>query len=383
MNKNTLGLILVLGLLGFSACSPQLEHPEDHVSLDFDMVEAGIDWLDLIQSGAIDEHIRTAFIERIIPTQGCQAIIHHWARFRKWDAEELYAFIMAALGLMPSEEPLRKDDGSLTFFGMRRELWQTALRDTARMRSDLQTLREADLLRSINIVRPFLPEAAVLDVRFSFVLFGHSSAFSVGKENGFDFLQLPRKTDGVLDIEQIIRTFAHELHHSGFASLDEKYLKDVKNQDRLMLLGILAAEGMPTYFIDKPQEHLAAYRDSDNHLMQMAAADWEKHTARLPALYREAEADILANLEGRLNQSVIMQQWMAGAKGPAYVLGEDMIRKIDTYLGHDVAVSVAADYRKLLQLYNRAARRAEARGEQPHIFSDSLADRTAGFGATK
>lgn len=383
MDKKSLVIILVLGLLGFSACAPQRDHPEDHVSLDFDMVEAGIDWLDLIQSGAPDEHIKVAFMERVVPTQGCQAIIHHWARFRKWDAEELYTFIMTALGRMPSEEALRKNDGSLTFFGMRRELWQTAIRDTSRMRSDLQVLREADLLRSIAVVRPFLPEAAGLDVRFSFVLFGHSSAFSVGKENGFDFLQLPRKADDTIDVDQIIQIFAHELHHSGFAFLNEMKQSEAENQDRFLLMEILASEGMPTYFIDKPKEHLAEFRNSENSLMQMVAADWETHTARLPALYREAEADILANLEGRLNQSDIMQRWMAGAKGPAYILGGDMIRVIDTYLGRKEAVAVALDPRKLLQIYNRAARRAEARGEPLHIFIDSLADRTAGSAATK
>jgi len=262
---------------------------------------------------------------------------------------------------------------------MRREIWTTALQNTNRMRNDLKTLKQADLLRSISLVRPFLPRNAFLEVKFSFVLFGHSSAFSVGKENGFDFLQLPRKGDGTLDIDHIIVTFAHELHHSGFASLDKKELGE--NQDRLLLLGILAAEGMPTYFIDQPQKHLAAYRDSRDHMLQMVAADWEKYSARLPELYIQAEADFRANLEGSLSQDDLMQNWMAGAKGPAYILGGDMIRMIDTYLGREVAVSVAADYRKLLQLYNRAARRAQNQGKRPYQFSESLADRIAGFGA--
>jgi len=76
-----------------------------------------------------------------------------------------------------------------------------------------------------------------------------------------------------------------------------------------------------------------------------------------------------------------MQNWMAGAKGPAYILGGDMIRMIDTYLGREAAVSVASDYRKLLQLYNRAASRAEAQGQEPYRFSELLADRIAVFGA--
>ena len=374
---------IIIGMLvwwGTWACFHQPGLSTDHVIFDFDMVDAGIDWLELIQSGADEGRIKAYYEEHIVPTQGCQAIIHHWARFRKWDAEEFYAFIMTALDRAPSEETLEKEDGSLTFFGMRRELWHTALRNTSRMRNDINALKKADLFRSVAAVRPFLPPEAVLDVKFSFVLFGHSSAFSVGKENGFDFLQLPRKADDTLDIDRIIRTFAHELHHSGFASLDEKHLGNIKEQDRIMLLGILASEGMPTYFIDKPQEHLAAYHSSSNHMLQMVAADWETHASRLPELYREAEADIHANLEDSLSQDDLMQNWMAGAKGPAYILGADMIRMIDTYLGREAAVSVALDYRKLLGMYNHAARRALAQGKKPYLFSESLADRIAGFG---
>ncbi len=381
MKKSYFILISMLVLWGSGAYSHRPGLSKDHVTLDFNMVDAGIDWLELIRSGADELRIKAYFEEHIVPTQGCQTIIHHWARFRKWDAEELYAFIMTALDRVPSEEKLEKEDGSLTFFGMRRKLWHTALRDTSRLRNDLNTLKSSDLLRSVAVVRSFLPPDAVLDVKFSFVLFGHSSAFSVGRENGFDFLQLPRKTDDSLDIDQIVQILAHELHHSGFASMDEKYLNDIKDRDRLMLLGILAAEGMPTYFIDKPQEHLAAYRDSRDPLRRMVAADWEKHSARLPELYLRAEADLNANLEGGLSQDDLMHIWMAGAKGPAYILGGDMIRVIDTYLGREAAVSVAADYRKLLRMYNHAARQAHAQGKKPYLFSESLADRIAGFGA--
>jgi len=67
-------------LWGFRACSYPSESPIDQVTIDFDMVDTGIDWLELIHSGPPEEQLKTAFMERIVPTQGCQAIIHHWAR---------------------------------------------------------------------------------------------------------------------------------------------------------------------------------------------------------------------------------------------------------------------------------------------------------------
>jgi len=69
---------------------------------------------------------------------------------------------------------------------------------------------------------------------------------------------------------------------------------------------------------------------------------------------------------------------MGGIKGPAYVLGADMYATIDRYLGLDSAKAVIGDHRKLLTIYNAAARKANAGGEECFLFDDSLAIRLAG-----
>lgn len=379
MNLKKIILIVTVIILAGSYCSNTSPQFNDQVVIDFDMVEQGVEWLDLINSSAPDAEIKAYFMQHVAPTKGCQAIIHHWARFRKWDAEELYKFIMTALGRIPSDQAIVKEDGALTYFGMRRKLWQNALADTDKMRRDLQDLKNTDLDGSIKTARLFLPFDAVLDVQFSFVLFGASNAFSVGKENGFDFLQLSRNQNGTIDTEQIINIFAHELHHSGFQSLAERNLQDIANEDRLLLVGILSAEGMPTYFIDNIPEHLEEYRNHSQFIYRQVAEDWENHSENMQALYLQAQTDISSNLNGELSQEDIMRSWMAGAKGPAYILGSDIISVIDTYLGREAAISVASDYRKLLYLYNQAADKAAAQGKEIFRFEKDLADRIASF----
>jgi len=57
----------------------------DQVKFNYVMVEKGIEWLKLIRSGAGEAEALDFFMQEVAPTRGCQAIIHHWERFRKWD----------------------------------------------------------------------------------------------------------------------------------------------------------------------------------------------------------------------------------------------------------------------------------------------------------
>ena len=348
----------------------------DRVTIDFEMVEKGIEWLEFISTGASDEAIKKYFMTNIAPTKGCQSIIHHWARFMEWNNETFYKFIMTALDRMPTDEKIKNKDGSLTPLGRRRELWLKALKNTNMLKKDLENLKTIDFnQQSVQMAKKYLPEEAVLEADFYFVLFGHSTAFSVGKENGFDFLQLPKKADGKINIEELTSTFAHELHHTGFDYVMKKNMKDVKNEENILLLGILAAEGMPTYFIDQPWKHLEEYKTHTNSLYHEVANDWEKHSARLKDLYKEAENDIRLNLEGKIAKKELIEKWIAGYKGAAYILGADMIGVIDKYLGREAALDLALDYRRLLIIYNQAARKAAQKGNKIFIFDDELAEK--------
>lgn len=351
------------------------ETPGNHVGMDFDMVEKGIGWLEFIQSGAEEKAIKKYFMNFVAPTGGCQAIIHHWERFREWDTEIFYRFILTAMDRLPTDKKVKNSDGTLTMFGRLRRLWQEALKDTGKLRTRLVQLKEIDIKKqSITLAKRHLPADAMLQADFYFVLFGYSNAFSVGKENGYDFLQLPLKADDKIDAQHLILTIAHELHHCGFSSLQGQRLKGVKNRENILLAGILSSEGMATYFIDQPWKNLDDFQSNREGLSQLVAADWKKHSARLDDLYRESEQDIRRNLEGKMSQKEIMERWMSGVKGAAYVLGNDLIGTIDRYLGHDTAVDIAGDYRQLLFFYNKAAHIANRKGKNKYTFDPRLAN---------
>lgn len=373
MKKCFFTIVLAFLLLAV-ANSFLLSETSDSVTIDFTMIEKGIQWLEFINSGADNAAVKNYFMSHVAPTGGTQSIIHHWARFMEWNNETFYTFIMTALDRMPTKKKLKKDDGSLTYMGRRRLLWTNALKNTDILKKRLAQLKQINFKNhSIRVAKKYLPKEAVLKINVYFVLFGHSNAFAVGNENGFDFLQLPLKKDGSIDAEEITMLLAHEIHHTGFASLAVKGMKGVKSENKIILAGILVAEGMPTYFIDQPWKHLDKYKAQGASIVAAAALDWEKHAARLPELYREADLDITANLAGKASQKEIRKRWMAGAKGAAYVLGADMMAKIDTYLGRSAVLELCHDYRQLLIVYNRAARSARKKGDNLFIFNEEQA----------
>ena len=350
------------------------------VTVGYDMAEAGVGWLELVASGADDATIREAFFRDVAPTAGCQAIIHHWERFREWDEEIFYDFILEALERKPSDKPLVGEDGQPTVAGHSRRLWLNAVGDVDQLRRNLEALQAIDV-RAVALAkaRRYLPVEADVSNQFHVVLFGASGAFSVGDENGFDLFQLKLLPDGAIDVEWVIDLFAHEIHHSGFSSAMAQHLGAAGDDDRIMLPGVLVAEGMATYYTTPPFPELEAWRASDDPVEQGLAADWDSHLANMPAIYVQAELDIALGLEGGLTTDDLMKRWLGGMQGPAYGLGVDMIRIIDTELGTDAAVNLARDSRQLLKTYNRAARQVRDDGREAYLFETALADRLAEF----
>jgi hypothetical protein len=373
--RSHLATALLLTCLALVACSAQeAADPAERVSIDYTMTDEALDWLQLIRNGAGEDEIREYFMTHVAPTGGCQSIIHHWERFMEWDNDRFLTFILEGLGKIDSDRPLENEDGSLTAFGRRRMLWTSALENPDQLQQDVAILKQMRLTdTAAALAVRYLPQHAQLRADFYIVLFGGSSAYSVGEENGFDMLQMPRNADGSLDVEDALRTFAHELHHTGYA-----WLSDSIGSDSTMLVGILAAEGSPTYFIDGFPGRADVYARSDDKVQNAVARDWHKHQEHLPELYARAALDIERNLNGEASTREIFDTWMVGMKGPAYVLGADMYATIDRHLGLDSAKAVIGDYRKLLTIYNAAARKANVSGAEYFLFDDSLAIRMAG-----
>jgi hypothetical protein len=372
--RSHLATALLLTCLAFVACSDQkAAKPAEQVSIDYTMTDEALNWLQLIGDGAGEDDIRAYFMAHVAPTEGCQSIVHHWARFMEWDSDKFLTFVLEGLGKIECDRPLENADGSLTSLGRRRMLWTSALENLDQLQRDVASLKQMRLTDSAAaLAARYLPQNAQLKADFYIVLFGGSSAYSVGGENGFDMLQMPRTEDGSLDVEDALRTFAHELHHTGFAWLNDSIVSD-----NTKLVGILAAEGAPTYFIDGFPGRADIYAQSHDKLQNDVARDWHKHQRRLPELYAQAAVDIERNLTGAATTGEVFDIWMGGIKGSAYVLGADMYATIDRYLGPDSAKTVIGDHRKLLTIYNAAARKANAGGAECFLFDDSLATRVA------
>lgn len=370
-----LATTLLLACLVFAGCSSQKAvNPAEHVSIDFTMADKALDWLQLIKDGADEDEIREYFAAHVAPTGGCQSIIHHWERFRDWDSEKFLTFVLEGLDKIESDGPLENEDGSLTSLGRRRMLWTWALENLDQLKQDVAALKQLHLTDTAAALATHnLPPNTQLKADFYIVLFGGSSAFSVGGENGFDMLQMPRNADGSLDVDDAVRTFAHELHHTGFAALNDSIISD-----NTKLVGVLAAEGAPTYFIDGFPGRADIYAQSHDQTQNDVARDWHKHQKRLPELYAQAAVDIERNVSGDATFGELFDTWMGGMKGAAYVLGADMYATIDHNLGVDSAKAVIGDYRRLLTMYNAAARRANSGGAECFLFNDSLAARVAG-----
>lgn len=389
MQRNTLLIgLLVLGLfspvkaaMSAGELPGDISAPADTVSVSYDMAAAGLRWLELVAEGATEERVRLFFFDEVAPTAGCQAIIKHWARFREWDEAAFFDFILKALGRKPTDAPILGKDGHPTAFGHARRLWAAALANRKQLRADLAALRDIDLRgTALAEARRYLPAEADVSNRFHIVLFGASNAFSVGNDNGFDLLQLKRTTDGSLDVAAAVALFAHEMHHSGLSSAMDLHMDKVADDPHIVLPGVFVAEGMATYFITPPGPELDRWRSSSDPLERQLAADWDRHAEMMPELYVAAAADIERGLDGELTTEKLVERWLGGMQGPAYAVGADMMRLIDRELGRDTAIGLARDSRPLLEVYNRAARSARARGVEAYLFPDQLAARLAAFG---
>jgi hypothetical protein len=352
----------------------------DPVTVDYDMAEAGLRWLELVASGAGNDSLHEAFMRDVAPTTGCQAIIRHWARFRDWDEEIFYQFVLEALGRKATDRPLVDEDGHETPLGYRKRLWKAALQNPTQIRENLEALQLANIRdAALAKARRYLPPEADVSNRFHVVLFGASNAFSVGDENGFDLLQLDTHADGTIDVESVVDLFAHEMHHSGLSSAMEQHMGPAADDQRIFLPGVLVAEGMATFFTTPPFPHLQAWSESEDPAKRELAADWERHLADMPSLYEQAAKDIDLALRGELATEDMVSRWLGGMQGPAYGLGVDMIRTIDAELGTEAAVNLARDSRRLLTTYNQAAMKARATGREAYLFDEGLAARLESF----
>jgi len=348
----------------------------DEVVFDYTGAEKMIEWLQEMKAGASMESLEREFFSDVVTTKGYKAVLRHWSRFFEWNEEILYNWIMVRLGKKQLDNPVIERDANKEFFEYSKNLWQKALADPQKLAADLQQLKELNIKeKSIELARNHLPPEAEMHAEFYIVLFGASSAFSVGDVNGFDLLQLMRKEDGSIFTEEVMRLFAHELHHTGFSDYRENYAVENDADDKLYLLKLLVSEGTPTALINEMPE---ALKYLTGQVGENLRRDWEFALSNKDSLYAQVEEDVLKSMETGWTDEMF-KRWMGGWQGPAYVIGVDIVKIIYENLGNEALFKTFKDVRILPETYNKAAEKVLQRGEERYLFSEEFIERLKNF----
>ena len=105
-------IIILFFIQGQSQIKKNNNLAEQTVTVDYQMAEKAIEWLEYIKDEHDLEKIKKYFMTEVAPTEGCQSIIKHWQRFRDWNEEIFFNFIMEALNRIPTDKSLKNEDGS-------------------------------------------------------------------------------------------------------------------------------------------------------------------------------------------------------------------------------------------------------------------------------
>ena len=348
--------------------------------VDFSMVEKGIEWMKLIRGGGDKAEQLNFFKDNILVTSGADSIKKYWRSITKGDIPELEAYFYH---LLKKREPGKKWNYSI----LTKEWYKRSRRILLKVfrRPDFYD-KVLDKLKKYNIsgealilAGEYLPDINLDDIKIEFIFFGHSLAFSVENRCVYDFLQLPIDKKGNIYIDEVIQTLAHEIHHLGFKRISDRKMGGVVNREKLALIWMLSSEGIPTFYIDKPFNRIREFKKRKDVLYRRIASDWNKHRGNLKDLYIEAENYISHALKGELSFTAIKWKWNEGVKGAVYVLGSDMVSVIDEFLGKNAVLDVMTDYRRLIEIYNKAAKAGNRTGRKLYVFSAKIEKMVSGF----
>jgi len=347
---------------------------------DFTMVEKCLEWMKYIKSGADRTDQERYFNEHISPTSGADSIIRYWESISAQRIPGLSDYFYRLLkGRISAEKPdyefITKEWYARSGKLLRRMYDRPDFYEKVLSRLKTSGIRK----NALSLALECLPGVDLMDIKVEFIVFGHSLAFSVGDRCVYDFLQLPVDKKGNINVNEVVQTLGHEIHHLGFERISKERMRSVFNLEKLTLIWLLSSEGIPTYYIDRPHEMIGEYRKRSDVLYKMIASDWDRHRGNLNNLYREAANDIELGLKGDLSLSAVTWKWNEGVKGAVYVLGSDMISVIDEFLGKDAVKEVVFDYRKLIGIYNRAADKGNLTGRDYYVFSRGLARKIMEF----
>lgn len=241
----------------------------------------------------------------------------------------------------------------------------------AALRRTLQEWRRAKLQDIAETVQSFLPAGTRIQAAVYPVIKPAGNSFVWEAEtNPAIFLYL----DPAVGRMQFANTVAHELHHIGLASIEERQQKRVAGKSEayraaFRWLGAFG-EGLAM---------LAAAGGADEHPHKHSpAADrarWDRDMARCNDDMKKVEEFFLSVLNGRLSgEEKVNEAGYAffGIQGPWYTIGYRMAALVEVRAGRQALLQCMEDPRQLLAEYNRLAQAENEKGAGLALWSGAL-----------
>ena len=249
---------------------------------------------------------------------------------------------------------------------------------TEDLRRTVRAWKKADVAAAGRRALAYLPSGARIRARVYLTIkpWTNSFVFETNTDPAI-FLYV----DPEVSAAKLENTVAHELHHIGYSSAcaaeaDTTLSPQVATARMWMSafgegLAMLAAAG-------GPDVHPHAVSDS------VERARWDRSMDRFGDDLHSLETFFLDILEGRASDpDTVRARAMEffGVQGPWYTVGYRMAVLVERTEGRDALLAVLCDPTKLLEAYNRAARRGSAWATPP-LWSDRLLRLLAGTPAT-
>lgn len=345
-------ILTALYSLGLGAClMAQSAAPEKRIQLSFDASEADA-VLRILERRKVGSPIAESDWQSLFSTEPYVRLMKREAALhRDFTSEEFKAFVLSP--------DLAKRSGNL--------------------RQALEVWKAADLNAAARRILPYLPERARVRAKVFPVIKPKSNSFvfeTTSDPSIFLYLN-PEVSQAKFE-----NTVAHEMHHIGYASLDQEMeakLNDLPPPARA------AAEWIGAF--GEGFAMLAAAGGPEIHPHATSApeerARWDKDMGHFNEDVKALETFFLDVLHQKLKtKEAISEKAFSffGVQGPWYTVGYRMATVIEKRFGRAVLVECMTDLRKLLPTYNRAAAELHAGGEAPlALWSQEWVDAVVGM----
>ena len=133
--------------------------------------------------------------------------------------------------------------------------WKQAYENLDDFKQKIRFLENANLSeliqKGVSNAQNWLPTSMNIPDFYFFVHpNGGSSAFAIDGNQGYDFFQLGKTTDGSIELQSLINTISHESHHLGLKVSQPRFYTK-KDSLAYNYLLTFVAEGTATKFVDK------------------------------------------------------------------------------------------------------------------------------------